>query len=96
MTEHQQWFAHITGLGWAPHDRQSDLADFQTCSKRLVAHPHGLGKTEGTRPDWPRRVVWCRPMRVLVEQDAERAHAHQRRSLVGRFPTVNQDCLAVL
>ena len=35
-------------------------------------HPGSVG---GTRNEWPRRLVWCLPMRVLVEQTAERCRA---------------------
>ena len=51
-----------------------------TCGNRLIRIPTGFGKTLGVltawtwhrvhRGDeaWPRRLVWCLPMRVLVEQ----------------------------
>jgi len=59
------------------------LADDPTCRNRLIRIPTGLGKTEGIlatwayhrihrRDDtWPRRLVWCLPMRVLVEQTVQ-------------------------
>ena len=50
------------------------------CHSQLIAIPTGLGKTAAVvlawlwnrvalqRPDWPRRLVYCLPMRTLVEQ----------------------------
>ena len=50
------------------------------CESRLIAIPTGLGKTGAVvlawlwnrvalqRTDWPRRLVYCMPMRTLVEQ----------------------------
>lgn len=50
------------------------------CVSRLIDVPTGLGKTAAVvmawlwnrialnRPDWPRRLVYCLPMRTLVEQ----------------------------
>lgn len=77
-----EWFTMLTGHA-SPRDWQRDLADQKTCRNRLIRIPTGLGKTEGVmaawtyhrlhRADekWPRRLVWCLPMRVLVEQTAE-------------------------
>lgn len=64
----------------SPHPWQVALADDATCTSRLIRIPTGLGKTLGVlgtwlwhraeRGDdaWPTRLVWCLPMRVLVEQ----------------------------
>lgn len=50
------------------------------CQSRLIDIPTGCGKTAGVilawiwnrvvlnRPNWPRRLVYCLPMRTLVEQ----------------------------
>ena len=50
------------------------------CRSQLISIPTGLGKTAAVvmawlwnrvalqRPDWPRRLVYCLPMRTLVEQ----------------------------
>ena len=67
-----------------PHGWQDDLTATEVCSNRLIRIPTGFGKTLGVlaawsyhrlhRQDetWPRRLIWCLPMRVLVEQtDAE-------------------------
>ena len=60
---------------------------------RLIRIGTGLGKTEGVLGAWlwrrveqhdlawPRRLVWCLPMRVLVEQTE-----HVARTLAGRMP----------
>ncbi len=57
------------------------------CESRLIDIPTGCGKTEGLglgwlwnrvflhKPDWPRRLVYCVPMRTLVEQTRERVAA---------------------
>lgn len=66
--------------GHSPHPWQRELAAASECGNRLIRVPTGLGKTLGVlsawiwhrlqRRDerWPRRLVWCLPMRVLVEQ----------------------------
>lgn len=73
------WFAKLTGHA-SPRSWQDELAATPTCRDRVIRIPTGLGKTEGVlatwayhrlhRADdrWPRRLVWCLPMRVLVEQ----------------------------
>lgn len=69
----------------APLPWQRELALAAGCQDRLVRIPTGFGKTYGVlaawawnrleRNDdsWPRRLVWCLPMRVLVEQVADEA-----------------------
>lgn len=80
--DHASCFARLAGLpeGARPHDWQSALAQPTDCANRLIRIPTGMGKTFGVlcawvwhrlvRGDesWPRRLVWCLPMRVLVEQ----------------------------
>ena len=68
------------GNGKEPHCWQRELADSHACGNRLIRIPTGFGKTLGVLAawvwhrvdqridDWPRRLVWCLPMRVLVEQ----------------------------
>lgn len=87
MSEYRSWFSQITGFDSGPHEWQRQLAAYNLCTNRLIRIPTGLGKTEGVlgawlwnavdqkRVDWPRRLVWCLPMRVLVEQTADRAQA---------------------
>ena len=76
------YFASMAALppGHAPHPWQQVLASDASCSNRLIRIPTGFGKTFGVlgawlwnrveqrRDDWPRRLLWCLPMRVLVEQ----------------------------
>ena len=92
MSAYQDWFSLITGFDQGPHDWQRELASSDVAKTRLIRVPTGLGKTEGVlaawlyhavahgRGTWPRRLVWCLPMRVLVEQTAERA-----RELIDRW-----------
>lgn len=79
-----RWFETLTGHT-VPRSWQGELAQEQNCRDRLIRIPTGLGKTEGVlaawsfhrlyRADdhWPRRLVWCLPMRVLVEQTEQAA-----------------------
>ncbi|MFN5284583.1 MAG: DEAD/DEAH box helicase, partial [Planctomyces sp.] len=76
-----EWFSKVTGHE-TPRDWQSQLAAATVLRDRLVNIPTGFGKTEGVlaawsfhrilkqNDEWPRRLVWCLPMRVLVEQTA--------------------------
>jgi CRISPR-associated endonuclease/helicase Cas3 len=62
-----------------PYDYQILLAE-SDCESRLISVPTGLGKTAAVvlawlynrvlkqDPNWPRRLVYCLPMRTLVEQ----------------------------
>jgi hypothetical protein len=83
-------FHLATGFA-APRPWQAELAAQDACRNRLINIPTGLGKTEAValawlwhrmiRGDerWPRRLVWCLPMRVLVEQTVDRIEAMLRR-----------------
>jgi CRISPR-associated endonuclease/helicase Cas3 len=63
-----------------PHGWQARLASDTVCRDQLVRIPTGFGKTAGVtvswlwnrvhRKDdsWPRRLIFCLPMRTLVEQ----------------------------
>src|SRR4051812_36888793 len=67
-----------------PHKWQEELGDDSICRDRMIRIPTGFGKTAGVvlawlyhrvvrlEEAWPRRLVFCLPMRVLVEQ-TERA-----------------------
>lgn len=80
MTDFDSWFSQLTGTPNPPYEWQGSLAAFQDPRSRLIRIPTGMGKTLGVlaawawhrlhrRDDaWPRRLVWCLPMRVLVEQ----------------------------
>lgn len=73
------WFARLNAQH-LPHAWQEELAGGRDCVNRLVRIPTGFGKTAGTvlawlwnrvvlaNDSWPRRLVFCLPMRVLAEQ----------------------------
>lgn len=73
-----EWFRSLAGF--APHPWQRTLGEDASHQDRLIRIPTGFGKTLGViagwtyhrlaREDeaWSRRLVWCLPMRVLVEQ----------------------------
>jgi CRISPR-associated endonuclease/helicase Cas3 len=80
MIAFDRWFGTVAGAGVLPHGWQRELAREQEPRSRLIRIPTGMGKTLGVlaawawhrlrRNDlhWPRRLIWCLPMRVLVEQ----------------------------
>ncbi len=82
MSDYRAFFERIVEL--PPHEWQEELGLDPACKDRLIRIPTGFGKTAGivlawlhhrvVRGDesWPRRLVFCLPMRVLVEQ-TERA-----------------------
>ncbi|MGJ5819870.1 type I-G CRISPR-associated helicase/endonuclease Cas3g [Paludibaculum fermentans] len=88
----KQWFQKITGHT-SPHDWQRKLLALESCRSQIVRVPTGLGKTEGVLAawsyhrickadrNWPRRLIWCLPMRTLVEQTE-----HVARELAARIP----------
>ena len=97
-----------TATGNPPYDYQNRLAMAPSAS-RLINIPTGLGKTAAVvlawlwnrvaQPDtvarntWPRRLVYCLPMRTLVEQTAGEAEKWikelSRKSLLpGKAPKV--------
>ncbi len=69
--------------GYPAHEWQSDLGSRSDCRSQTIRIPTGLGKTQGVLAawifhriicqdaNWPRRLVWCLPMRVLVEQTVQ-------------------------
>lgn len=69
--------------GRTPYFWQRKLGEDSEIRNRLISIPTGFGKTLGVafawiyqrvvrqNPSWPRRLVWCLPMRTLVEQTAE-------------------------
>lgn len=79
MVGFDRFFEDVTG-GKRPHPWQQGLGEDAACENRLIRIPTGFGKTLGIvsawlrhrvqlkNDDWPRRLVWCLPMRVLVEQ----------------------------
>lgn len=86
MRDFDSWFSGMTEAQFAPHKWQRTLAAEHAPRSRLIRIPTGMGKTLGIlgawswhrleRADerWPRRLVWCLPMRVLVEQTATIVH----------------------
>lgn len=89
--EFPQWFTHATG--YEPYPFQVRFACRATLPE-LVDVPTGLGKTAMAVLGWlwrrrfhpdvsirhatPRRLVYCLPMRVLVEQTVERDGQYER------------------
>lgn len=71
--------------GFQPRGWQRRLAADETCRSRLIRIPTGEGKTLGAlsawlfhrvetkKVLWPMRLVWCLPMRTLVEQTVNEA-----------------------
>ena len=75
------FFAELSGgKDLSPRQWQCEVSGSPACGNRLIRIPTGFGKTLGVlaawtwhrvrlrNEDWPRRLVWCLPMRVLVEQ----------------------------
>ena len=77
-----------SATGNSPYAYQSRLAGSDsgtTCNSQLINIPTGLGKTAAVvlawlwnrvhlqKPEWPRRLVYCLPMRTLVEQTRNEA-----------------------
>lgn len=76
------FFSAATKNRWSggPRGWQAELAEEAACTNRLIRIPTGFGKTLGValawlwhavergEVHWPRRLVLCLPMRVLVEQ----------------------------
>jgi CRISPR-associated endonuclease/helicase Cas3 len=74
------WFTLLSGSSHVPHAWQNALAGSDSPRSRLIRVPTGMGKTLGVLAAWswhrlsnddtrwPTRLVWCLPMRVLVEQ----------------------------
>lgn len=96
MAAFGDWFAKVTN--YEPRPWQERLAGDEIVRSRTIRIPTGLGKTLGVlaawayhrlkRKDgsWPRRLVWCLPMRVLTEQTAAEAEAFLEKA--GFFPDV--------
>lgn len=82
---YQDYFKNLTSPVRQPYDWQNDLAAQEQCTNGLIRIPTGFGKTLGVLAAWlwhrvqhqddrwPRRLVWCLPMRVLVEQTEQEA-----------------------
>ncbi len=78
MNAYGAWFERAAGV--PPHAWQAELAEDRECRDRTIRIPTGFGKTAGTmlawlyhrverrERTWPTRLLFCLPMRVLVEQ----------------------------
>lgn len=97
-----EFFKRATGFEPFPYQRR--LALDHGFHSAVMDIPTGLGKTEAVltawlwnrvhlkRENWPRRLVYCLPMRVLVEQTRDRAILILRRlDLLGGDATVNRE-----
>ncbi|MDB5733332.1 MAG: cas3, partial [Variovorax sp.] len=98
------FFSQGFGDNRQPYDYQERLAN-GPCESRLISIPTGLGKTAAVilawlynrvhlqDPNWPRRLVYCLPMRTLVEQTRQEAEKwikalHDKNLLPGKAPKV--------
>ena len=91
MTPFESFFCRITGH--LPHPYQGTLAELPV-RDRLIRVPTGCGKTAAVIGAWlwrrhidpqrtPTRLVYCLPMRVLVEQTRDLARDWARNSETG-------------
>lgn len=86
MTDYRSFFeqtAEPSENKRSPHPWQQALGDDPLCKDRTIRIPTGFGKTAGVvlpwlyrrviqnDERWPLRLVFCLPMRVLVEQTEE-------------------------
>lgn len=81
---YKEFFLRVT-KDFSPHPWQKELAGNPDCGNRLIRIPTGMGKTLGVlttwlyhridqgNEEWPTRLVWCLPMRTLVDQTAREA-----------------------
>ncbi len=81
------WQCRLACGKTADPQKPETLKNGVVCESRLIDIPTGCGKTEGlglawlwnrvflNKPDWPRRLVYCVPMRTLVEQTRKRVIA---------------------
>src|SRR6056297_122683 len=88
---YSEFFRSVAGNGdFDPYPYQERLAggdEGRECESLLVEIPTGMGKTAAVtmawlwnrvvlgRDDWPRRLVYCLPMRTLVEQTRDNVEA---------------------
>ena len=86
----ETWLHQV--IGNPAHRWQASLAEDAHVRDRLIRIPTGFGKTLGVlaawlwnrveREDdsWPRRLIWCLPMRVLTEQTVAEAQSALKRA----------------
>lgn len=92
MTDFYEFFSRFANAPSGPMRWQKALALPDACHDRLIRIPTGFGKTLGVLATWawrrlilddnrwPRRLIWCLPMRVLVEQTEAEVRAALNRS----------------
>ena len=80
LRDFDEFLRAALGENFTPFDFQRRLAEDPECKSRLINVPTGCGKTaavvlawlwnriERKHAEWPRRLVYCLPMRTLVEQ----------------------------
>lgn len=100
--DYNKWFCSVTGVENV-HHWQNELASDLEPKNRLINIPTGFGKTAGTvlawlyhrvqleDKRWPRRLVYCLPMRVLVEQTESEIRAWLNKKNFLWNPKENQD-----
>ncbi|MGQ0814409.1 MAG: CRISPR-associated helicase Cas3' [Gemmatimonadota bacterium] len=81
--EPMNWQSRLACGAHANSAKPETLQKGEECKSRLIDIPTGCGKTAGAvlawlwnrvvleTPGWPRRLVYCLPMRTLVEQTQE-------------------------
>lgn len=102
MITFEQFFKVATGNAPYDYQRRLAVGGTgQPCVSQLITVPTGLGKTAavvlawlGNRlspslnsPEWPRRLVYCLPMRTLVDQTRDNV-AQWLEHLVARAPAL--------
>ncbi len=109
MTSYHSFFSHATGIDSGPFDYQRALASGPALPE-LLTIPTGCGKTAAAVLAWlwrrrfdgearsrtPRRLVYCLPMRVLVEQTRDNIvlWLHRLGLLAGRAVIENEKVIA--
>lgn len=99
MQSYETWFSQTTGF--APRRWQRELALQSTARSRCLRLPTGQGKTLGAlsawtwnrvvsrTQGWPKRLVWCLPMRSLTEQTAQVARDFLGKACPDSSPAVH-------
>src|SRR5579875_2232026 len=82
-----EWQVHLACGSSANLQDKDSLRRGEACTSRVIDIPTGCGKTAGAvlawlwnrvvleKPEWPRRLVYCLPMRTLLEQTEKRISA---------------------
>src|SRR5579875_4121587 len=82
-----EWQVRLACGSSANLQDKDSLRRGEACTSRVMDIPTGCGKTAGAvlawlwnrvvleKPEWPRRLVYCLPMRTLLEQTEKRISA---------------------